>query len=207
MGTGPQLGFAYQTYNQRVVDKMTARGYQGIRSSHLTVFRLMDPMGSRTTTLARHAGVTKQAMGQLVRELEQMGYLSLSADARDGRAKLAVYTEAGTQLARDSAECLNEVHQEFKHATGLSDIDPAVESIGSDEMKKSAVFVRNVGMIAHILGPWQHPAIRRVCHEEVRGYLERSMPQPDRPYGFGHYFIEVFRRCSRERTPSESRQA
>lgn len=65
------------------------------------------------------------------------------------------------------------VHQEFKHATGLPDIDPAVESIGSDEMKKSAIFVRNFGMIAHIPGPRRHPAFRRVSHEDVLAGAER----------------------------------
>lgn len=51
--------------------------------------------GVRLSDLAQKAGVTKQAMSELVVDLESLGYLKRSADPRDGRAKLICFTDKG----------------------------------------------------------------------------------------------------------------
>lgn len=78
----------------------------------------MDPDGTRITVLARRAGMTKQAMGQLVRELTLLGYVELWQDRTDRRAKLVTYTEKGRRLAGDAAQVVADVHAEFKRALG-----------------------------------------------------------------------------------------
>ena len=48
--------------------------------------------------IAERAGVTKQAIGPVVRELEALGYVSTAADPSDGRAKLVSLTTTGRQV-------------------------------------------------------------------------------------------------------------
>ena len=86
--------------------------------SHFALVRNMDPDGTRITVLARRAGMTKQAMGQLVRELTLLGYVELWQDRTDRRAKLVTYTEKGRRLAGDAARVVADVHAEFKLALG-----------------------------------------------------------------------------------------
>ena len=79
----------------RLEDGLRTAGYADLRAAHAQVFVAMDSGGSRLTDLAARAGMTKQAMGELVRYLEQKGYLAVEPDVRDRRAKLIRPTASG----------------------------------------------------------------------------------------------------------------
>ena len=115
---GELLTSSARVFSERTAAKIEARGHQGVRASHLAVVRHMDPDGTRISDLARRAGMTKQAMGQLVRELETLRYVALWQDPTDRRAKLVTYTETGQRLASDVADALSEVHSQLKEALG-----------------------------------------------------------------------------------------
>src|SRR4051812_44979785 len=78
-------------------ERLREEGFEGIRYRHGSVFRFIDVDGSRLTTLAERSGLTKQAIGEVVDELERLGYVERAADATDGRAKLVRLTERGTE--------------------------------------------------------------------------------------------------------------
>jgi DNA-binding MarR family transcriptional regulator len=61
-------------------------------------------LGARPTTLAQRAGITKQAISQLVRELEARGYAEQVPDSTDTRAKIVRLTKRGVALHAASAE-------------------------------------------------------------------------------------------------------
>ena len=65
------------------------------KPSHSGVFAQIRSEGSRLSTLARGAGMTPQAMGELVDELEELGYVERRPDPTDRRAKLIVLTARG----------------------------------------------------------------------------------------------------------------
>ena len=83
----------------RVVDDEViaalAPEYGDVRQAHGVVFEMLDPSGSRVADLARRARMTRQAMGELVADLEQLGYVERRPDPRDRRAKLVVLTAKG----------------------------------------------------------------------------------------------------------------
>ncbi len=116
--TGELLGFSSRAFNDRTVWKIQAAGHPAVRVSHLAVLRNMDQGGTRITELGRRAGMTKQAMGQLVREFQELGYIVLRPDPTDRRAKLATYTEPGRSLADAADRSMEEVQAEFKKALG-----------------------------------------------------------------------------------------
>jgi DNA-binding MarR family transcriptional regulator len=80
----------------RVRDRMSG-GEKGphVRASHTSLFPFIDLEGTRLTELAARMGVSKQAAGQLVEELEQMGVLERAPDPADGRAKLVRFSARG----------------------------------------------------------------------------------------------------------------
>jgi len=92
---GKLLGGAFLTMAARLDERLSAAGYPDVRPSHGTVFQVIDADGSRVTELAARAGMTKQAMGELVRHLEAGGYLRRDPDPRDGRAQLVRPTRRG----------------------------------------------------------------------------------------------------------------
>ena len=75
--------------------RLNEEGFDGIRYRHGSVFRFIDPEGSRLTVLAERSGLTKQAIAELVDELERLGYVARATDPNDRRAKIIRLTEQG----------------------------------------------------------------------------------------------------------------
>ncbi len=92
--TVAMLGQAYSLLGFRIVDGVVGAGFPQ-KPSHSAVFAQIRPEGSRLTELARAANMTPQAMGELVDELEELGYLERRPDPTDRRAKLIVLTDRG----------------------------------------------------------------------------------------------------------------
>jgi len=88
------LGRAYSLLGFQIVDGVVGAGFPQ-KPSHSAVFAQITPAGSRLTELARGANMTPQAMGELVDELEQLGYVERRPDPTDRRAKLIVLTSRG----------------------------------------------------------------------------------------------------------------
>lgn len=88
------LGRAYSLLGFQIVDGVVGAGFPQ-KPSHSAVFAQIAPEGSRLTDLARGAGMTPQAMGELVDELVDLEYVVRRRDPSDGRAKLIVLTEKG----------------------------------------------------------------------------------------------------------------
>jgi len=75
--------------------------------------------GTRLVALAERAGVTKQAIGPVVRELEDLGYVSTAPDPSDGRAKLVIFTRAGRQVIDEAQPIINRIERSIrKELTG-----------------------------------------------------------------------------------------
>ena len=70
-------------------------GFEDHRVVHHNVMAHVTHDGIRLTELAEVAGITKQAMSELVIDLETLGYLQRSTDPLDGRAKLIGFTDKG----------------------------------------------------------------------------------------------------------------
>jgi len=75
--------------------RLVAAGFEDHRLVHHNVMAHVTHEGIRLTELADKAGITKQAMSELVTDLERLGYLQRRADPNDGRAKLIRFTDKG----------------------------------------------------------------------------------------------------------------
>jgi DNA-binding MarR family transcriptional regulator len=67
----------------------------GLRGSHLRVLSLIPRDGMRPTALASRVGMTKQSLGEFVAALEGAGYVEVSVDPTDRRARVVAPTSAG----------------------------------------------------------------------------------------------------------------
>ena len=90
-----------------------------LRAAHTALFPHLDLEGVRLTELARRVGVSKQAVGQLVDDLERMGALERVPDPSDGRAKLIRF-KGGWMLK--GIDVLMELEQELIASAGASEI-------------------------------------------------------------------------------------
>jgi DNA-binding MarR family transcriptional regulator len=94
------LGEAYSALGHKIVTGVVAAGFPQ-RPAHSGVFAHIDVEGgTRLTELARRANITPQAMGELVDDLERLGYVTRRPDPGDRRAKLIALTPRGVACVR-----------------------------------------------------------------------------------------------------------
>ena len=77
---------------------MHASGFGVISEAQLTLFHHLDRHGAGLTTIAARAGLTKQAMIELVDRAESLGLVSRRPDPQDKRAKIVQPTAEGVVL-------------------------------------------------------------------------------------------------------------
>lgn len=98
--------------------RLSEEGFEGVRYRHGAVFRSIEEEGSRLTTLAERSGLTKQALGELVGELERLGYVERAPDPHDRRAKVIRLTERGAEGQAAAARILAEIEQRWAQHLG-----------------------------------------------------------------------------------------
>jgi len=104
-------------FRQRVRTGLRGRGHT-IQPAHASVIVHLRTEGSRLTQLAERAGMSKQAMGKLVDELEALGYVERVADAADGRAKLVRFRRPGRVFLADAGEIVAEIWEHYAEQIG-----------------------------------------------------------------------------------------
>src|SRR5205807_6726416 len=79
---------ATRAFEREMLNRLAQAGLDMLASRHLTVLRALDAgPGARASAIARDAGVTRQAVAQVVAELEQLGIIEQVPDPTDARAK------------------------------------------------------------------------------------------------------------------------
>ena len=106
--------------NESAIARVNERGGAGpaLRAAHTTLFPHLNAEGVRGADLAKKLGVTKQAVSQLVTELEEWGVVEQIADPQDGRAKLVRFTKKGEQALLQGLAVLGELETELTDKIG-----------------------------------------------------------------------------------------
>ena len=91
------LDIAFSEYDAEVIRRLATTDYSDIRPAHGCVFGNVDPDGTRLTDLADRAHMTKQSVGEVVTDLQQLGYVERIPDPSDGRAKIIRLTARGAR--------------------------------------------------------------------------------------------------------------
>jgi DNA-binding MarR family transcriptional regulator len=82
------------------------------------VFAHIDMDGTRLTDLATRANMTPQAMGELVDDLEGLGYVRRVPDPSDRRAKLIVPTEIGYGCLQAAFDTIGGIERRLEDLIG-----------------------------------------------------------------------------------------
>jgi len=117
LNTISMLGQAYSLLGFQIVDGVVGAGFPQ-KPKHSAVFAQIDPQGSRLTELALRANITPQAMGELIDELEELGYLTRQPDLTDRRAKLVVLTDQGRAAVEAGRQTIVGLEQRITEILG-----------------------------------------------------------------------------------------
>src|SRR5215469_5396224 len=118
---GALLRVPAQAIHRRIIKELNAAGFEELRVPHMAVLQFPGPDGVRPSTLADRAGMSKQAMNQLLRSLEGLGYI-LRSDAQDeGRARIVRFTKRGRAAYARVHDILRDIEHEWSAELGPKD--------------------------------------------------------------------------------------
>jgi DNA-binding MarR family transcriptional regulator len=106
-----------------LVGSAAEHGFPEVRLSHNAVFATLRSEGSRVSDMAARAGITKQSLAAIVKDLEAAGMVTVTPDPADGRAKVVRYTDRGRQCAHAGAAYLREVEEALASQIGRDRLD------------------------------------------------------------------------------------
>ena len=126
---GRLLGHALRRFDERVLHLMAhnievplalsnlaARAQ--ISAAHIHITRHLDLQGTRLTDLALKAGMSKQAMGDLVDQCEAWGLVTREPDSRDARARVVQFTPTGLLWLQAFKDAVAQAEREFRVEVG-----------------------------------------------------------------------------------------
>jgi DNA-binding MarR family transcriptional regulator len=105
-------------FTQQVLSKLAEQGITEITLRHFVVIPFVTDVGIRSVEIAKKAGVSKQAVGKLVEELEGYGYLEVRPDPNDGRASLVFLSDKGEHFLQTAIESTNILEKQWQQLIG-----------------------------------------------------------------------------------------
>jgi DNA-binding MarR family transcriptional regulator len=115
---GALLRTPLDTIRSRMLAALHDAGFTDIVPAHFAVFRYPPPEGRRPSDVAADAGMTRQAMGYLLGQLEQLDYLTRTDDPEDQRSKRINLTERGYAAAQTIRQAVREIEADLKTELG-----------------------------------------------------------------------------------------
>jgi DNA-binding MarR family transcriptional regulator len=115
---GALLRVPAQAIHRRIIVELNAAGFDDLRVPHMAVLQFPGPDGVRPGTLAERAGMSKQAMNQLLRSLEALGYIARSDAPDEGRARIVRLTRRGRAAYAKIHDILRHIEREWMTELG-----------------------------------------------------------------------------------------
>jgi DNA-binding MarR family transcriptional regulator len=124
------LRLAYDRLSERIFQGVLAAGFTDLRPAHGNAMESLSlEDGVRLTDLAKRSGMTAQAMGELVDDLEAKGYLERRGDPADRRAKRIYLTLKGQANAAAGRSATQAVEATLTQLLGSERYEQVRESL------------------------------------------------------------------------------
>ncbi len=115
---GALLRYPARAVQRRLIAGLNHAGFDDLRLPHMAVLQYPGPDGVRPSVLAERAGMSKQAMNQLLQSLERLGYIERQDAPEGGRARVVRLTERGHAVWLLMQELLVDVEEEWRDMLG-----------------------------------------------------------------------------------------
>jgi DNA-binding MarR family transcriptional regulator len=115
---GALLRVPAQAIHRRIIKELNAAGFDDLRLPHMPVLQYPGPDGARPGTLAERAGMSKQAMNQLLRSLEGLGYIGRFDAPGQRGARIVRLTKRGRAVYAKMVDILRDIEREWTAELG-----------------------------------------------------------------------------------------
>jgi DNA-binding MarR family transcriptional regulator len=123
------LARTFRLYNRMIVASLHARGFADFSPAFPQLLSNLDAAGTRINVLAARAGVTRQAAGQLLAEIERCGYIDRRPAPDDARATVVRFTARGRRLLTTIFSLVEEIESRFAEIAGADELKRMVAAL------------------------------------------------------------------------------
>jgi DNA-binding MarR family transcriptional regulator len=109
---------AYRSLDDEIEAALRDRGVSDVRPTPAATLLLVDRTGTRLTELASRAGITKQAMMQVIDGLQELGCVRRVPDPTDSRAKVVRLTAKGLRHRAAARKSIQAVEARIRRGVG-----------------------------------------------------------------------------------------
>jgi DNA-binding MarR family transcriptional regulator len=127
---GKLLNRTYRYMSDLAGDYLKGIGYENFRVGHIVALVNIEVEGTSVNTLAASAGMTKQGMSKLVKELQEQGFVMVEKDPSDARALIVKYTEKGLRAMIDWRNCTDYINYKFGEVLGKNKLETLKDILG-----------------------------------------------------------------------------
>ncbi|MEM7025306.1 MAG: MarR family winged helix-turn-helix transcriptional regulator [Pseudomonadota bacterium] len=113
---------AAMIWKERFAEEMVRAGHAWYAEARSSVVPYVGPDGTRQAELVRRMGLTKQAVQQLVDDLEREGVVLRLPDPHDQRAKIVAFTGKGLAARRDAERIKRTIEADWRRRLGADDM-------------------------------------------------------------------------------------
>lgn len=124
----PMIGVVARVHRELRADMIRVahqRGHALIKPAHNDVFATLPLEGARASDMAANAGITRQSMGEIIRELVDLDLLEMRPDPTDRRAKIVTFSPQGLEFTRAGMQHIIDLEQRFADEFGAEDYETA----------------------------------------------------------------------------------
>lgn len=133
---GWRLWDAAAAWKTKFAAEMIASGHDWYAEARSSVMPFVGPNGTRQSDIVARMGLSKQAVQQLIIDLERSDILRREPDPNDGRGKIVCFTAKGLAAQKDGNRAKKKIEAEMKKKLGEEEFDhlmAILKTIGSND--------------------------------------------------------------------------
>ena len=124
--SGPDFGIllmlAARAYADDLHARLTEVGFPEMRASFGFIFRVLRESEPTPSVLAAKLGVSKQAVGKVLDEMEARGFVARRPDGLDRRARRVALTEHGRAASDAAIRFSDEIEADLRQKVGVEQV-------------------------------------------------------------------------------------
>ncbi len=109
---------AYYQLDNELQDSLGQKGWQHFSHSQSMIFLNMAEGRDRAVDIAKHMGISKQAINRTIKDLVESDMVKLVPDKKDKRSKRIVLTDKGALITKDATLSLSELEKKLEQTLG-----------------------------------------------------------------------------------------
>jgi DNA-binding MarR family transcriptional regulator len=127
---GALLRLAWQALRERIYEGVHKAGYTDLSRANVFLLRWPPFDGLRPSEIATRTQLSRQAINDLLSDMEKGGYLQRLPDPTDGRARIVRFTQRGWDLTQVIREMSFTTEREWRGAIGEARYAEFRETLG-----------------------------------------------------------------------------